>query len=115
MTFGERLKSRRKAIGISADLLAERVGKDRSIIFKYERDEVSPPVDVVAKIAEVLGVSPAYLVGWVNNPNLTTEELAQMDEPVMIEILHSTSKLDENEKAGVRDYARFLGHKPTEE
>jgi len=115
MSLGERIKARRKAIGMSADTLAERVGKDRSIIFKYERDEVSPPVNVVAMMADVLGVSPAYLVGWVNNPDLTSEELAQMDEPVMMEILHTTSKLPKNEKTVVRDYARFLGQKPADE
>lgn len=112
MTMGERIKARRKAIGMSADALAEAVGKDRSIIFKYEKDEVSPTVSVIANIASVLRVSPAYLVGWINNPDVTSEELAQMDEPIMVDLIRSASRLPETGKATVVDYARFLGRKP---
>jgi len=43
--------------------LAKAVGTSPAIIGRYERDEITPSVEVAAKIAEALDVSLDYLVG----------------------------------------------------
>lgn len=66
-TVGERIKHRRLDLGLSADEVAERLGKNRATIYRYESDEIENlPVNVLEPLAKVLNVTPAYLMGWEN-------------------------------------------------
>lgn len=40
MTTGERIKARRKELGITADKVAEQIGVSRSTMFRYEKGEI---------------------------------------------------------------------------
>ena len=65
MTVGQRIKQRRKDMGMSADELGKRIGKNRATIFRYENGDIENlPVDVLKPIAEVLLTTPQYLMGW---------------------------------------------------
>ncbi|NMB41001.1 MAG: helix-turn-helix transcriptional regulator [Firmicutes bacterium] len=65
MTIGERIKKRRKEIGMSVETLAEKLGKNRATIYRYESDQIeNMPLSVIEPLAKVLNVSPAYLMGW---------------------------------------------------
>jgi len=48
---------------LSRDDLAKAVGTSSVIIGRYERNEITPSVEVAAKIADALDVSLDYLVG----------------------------------------------------
>lgn len=65
MTIGERIRARRKEIGMSADELGKRLGKDRSTVFRYEKGDIEKvPIDILEPIAEALNTTPAALMGW---------------------------------------------------
>jgi|LSQX01.3.fsa_nt_gb transcriptional regulator with XRE-family HTH domain len=65
MTIGERIKHRRKQIGMSVDELAQKLGKNRTTIYRYESDEIENlPLNVLEPLAKILNVSPGYLMGW---------------------------------------------------
>lgn len=65
MTTGERIKHRRKDLGLSADYLAEKLGVSRSTIFRYENGDIEKlPADALEPIAFYLHTSAAYLMGW---------------------------------------------------
>lgn len=65
MTIGERIRARRKEIGMSADELGKRLGKDRSTVFRYEKGDIEKvPIDILEPIAEALKTTPAALMGW---------------------------------------------------
>lgn len=65
MTIGERIKNRRKAIGMSADQLANVIDKSRATIYRYENGEIEGvPTSVLEPIAQALRTTPAYLMGW---------------------------------------------------
>ena len=65
MTVGERIKERRKAMGMSADKLGELLGKDRSTIYRYEKGDIENlPLDILEPIAAALQTTPQYLMGW---------------------------------------------------
>lgn len=65
MTIGERIRARRKEIGMSADELGKRLGKDRSTVFRYEKGDIEKvPIDILEPIAEALNTTPQYLMGW---------------------------------------------------
>lgn len=70
MNVGEKIKIRRKELGLSADQLAEKLGKDRSTIYRYESKEIEKlPVDIIEPLANALLVSPQYLMGWIEKNN----------------------------------------------
>ena len=68
MTVGERIKQRRIELNLSQDELAKKVGyKSRSSIQKIEcaRDL---PLNKVERMANALETTPAYLMGWEDDP-----------------------------------------------
>lgn len=62
-SFGKRLKLRRTECGISQVELAKSLGMHQSIVGKYEREIVTPPIEVIKKIAGLLDTTLAYLMG----------------------------------------------------
>lgn len=70
MTIGDRIKSIRESRGMSASDLAIALGKNRSTIYRYENNDIENlPTDILEPLAHVLGTSPAYLMGWTDNPD----------------------------------------------
>lgn len=82
MTIGERIKNRRKELGLTVDEVAERLGKNRATIYRYESNEIeSLPSPVLEPLADVLLTTPAYLMGWENEQNENApSENAESDE-----------------------------------
>ncbi len=83
-SVGERIKQLRVKSGLSADDLAERIGKNRATIFRYENGDIeSMPLEVLEPIAKALNVSPAVLMGWndaFNKSSNPPEELEKAME-----------------------------------
>ena len=75
MSIGERIKKRRKELGFNADKLAELIGKNRATIYRYESNDIeNMPYDVMEPLSKALQVSPAYLMGWVEElPSVVRE------------------------------------------
>jgi len=55
--FRQHLKSKRKQLGLSLQLLSERSGVSKSLISKIERSEIQPSIKTASNIAEGLGIS----------------------------------------------------------
>lgn len=50
---------------MSADDLAEKLGKNRATVYRYENAEIEKlPSTILSALAEALKVTPAYLMGW---------------------------------------------------
>lgn len=68
MVSGSRIKILREAQGLSASELAQRIGKDRATIYRYENGSIDGiKSDVLKKIADALDTNSAYLMGWTND------------------------------------------------
>lgn len=83
MNIGQRIKSRRKELGISAEELGSKLGKDRSTIYRYEKGEIENlPLDILEPIADILETTPAYLMGWeeAKAESLASITLAMFDD-----------------------------------
>lgn len=64
---GQRIKELRKAIGKSADQVADELGVSRSTIFRYESGYIEKvPANVISELADILGTTPEYLMGWTD-------------------------------------------------
>ena len=67
MTIGERIKQRRIEIGLTVDQLADKIGKNRATVYRYESNEIEKfPLDILYPLAEALHTTPAYLMGWAS-------------------------------------------------
>jgi transcriptional regulator with XRE-family HTH domain len=63
MDLGNNIVQLRKQKNMSRDDLGKEVGTSGAIIGRYERNEMSPSVELAKKIADALEVSLDYLVG----------------------------------------------------
>lgn len=63
LDFGKKIITLRKAKDWSQDDLAKEIEASRIMIGKYERNENSPSVEVLIKLAKVFDVSLDYLIG----------------------------------------------------
>lgn len=65
-TIGENIQQMRKALGWTQEDLAKRMGyKSKSTINKIELGINDIPQNKIVKFAEVLGTTPAHLMGWL--------------------------------------------------
>ena len=89
MTLGEKVKARREQIGMTQEELAKKMGyKNKSSITKIEKGERDLPQSKIKQIADCLGTSPSYLMGW------------QRDEPrIDMDMLHKAVEMVIKEQA----------------
>lgn len=66
MTIGEHIMLLRKQKGLSQAVLGKAIGTSGDIIGRYERNIMTPSIEVIMKISDTLGVSIDYLVGKTN-------------------------------------------------
>ena len=98
MTKGERIKARREALGLSVGELAERLNKNRATIYRYESGEIEDmPIPVLEPLAKALNTTPAYIMGWEEEPldfagllNALSQARSRPDSP---EIAEAVEKL----------------------
>lgn len=95
---------------MTVDELAEKLGKNRATIYRYEGNEIeNMPVSILEPLAKALHVTPAYLLGWEESDDKintiaahhdgddwTEEELAEIER--FKEFLRMKRKLKEQEE-----------------
>jgi transcriptional regulator with XRE-family HTH domain len=86
--FGARLKALRKQHNILQKELAAKLGVQRAQLNKYESGLHAPPLEKIARIAAIFGVTVDYLVtgnqpdlGAVSNPRLVERLKAMTSFP----------------------------------
>lgn len=67
MTLGEKIQALRKQAGLSQEALAEQVCVTRQTISKWELDQSTPDLDLLARLSGIFQVSTDYLI----KPELT--------------------------------------------
>ena len=88
-TVGENILLMRKRLGWTQEELATRMGyKSKSTINKIELGINDIPQSKVVRFAEVLGTTPAHLMGWTDEEeNLSPEEPALSEgEKIMLDL-----------------------------
>ena len=71
--MNERIRSRRRELGLTQEELAHALGLQKSAIAKYESGRVrNIKQNVLMKMAEVLDCSPSWLLGCSDAPNGTS-------------------------------------------
>ena len=74
MTFGERLRSLRKEHKMTLETVAGYLGVGRATVLRYENGMITNiPSDKIEIMAKLFDVSPAYLMGWTDDPSGVSE------------------------------------------
>lgn len=63
MDLGKKVVDLRKQRGWNREDLGKAIGTSGAVVGRYERDEITPSVEIAKKIADALGVSLDYLIG----------------------------------------------------
>lgn len=61
--YGEKIKAKRKAMGLSQEDLAEKLGVTRQAVSKWEMDRAQPTMTNLRELARVFSVDMAYFIG----------------------------------------------------
>lgn len=87
-TVGENILCMRKRLGWTQEELATKMGyKSKSTINKIELGINDIPQSKIVKFAEVLGTTPAHLMGWNNEEPLSPEEpVLSEGEKIMLDL-----------------------------
>lgn len=65
MTTHERIKKRRKELGLTAEQVAEALNVSRATVYRYESAEIEKlPIDIIEPLSRILQTTPEYLMGW---------------------------------------------------
>lgn len=112
MTVGERIKARRIELGLSVDLLAEKIGKNRATIYRYESNEIeNMSIVILEPLAKALDTTPAYLMGWEENKEEPAEIPPEKDitfDDFTYAMYNETKELSEETKKALLDMARIF-------
>ena len=82
-TLYDRIKSRRTELGLTVEELAHKMGyKDKSSISKIENGKADIPQSKIAAFADALETTPAYLMGWEEQPEPKKPTIPRGFEPM---------------------------------
>lgn len=105
-TVGKNILRLRKEMGMTQEELAKRMGyTSKSTINKIEMGKSDIPQSKIVKFAEVLGTTPAHLMGWeeertrfthsMENYSVAASMLAQINSPDQITVTEGEKMLIE--------------------
>lgn len=83
-TIGYRLKMLRTAKGYSAEQVAEMIKINPATMYRYENGGISKmPSYLLRPLAEILGTTPAYIMGWSDE---STQETLTEEERIILDL-----------------------------
>ncbi|QOS97924.1 helix-turn-helix transcriptional regulator [Brevibacterium sp. JNUCC-42] len=74
MSLGERIRGRRKQLGLTQLEIAQQLNMGRSNFGHIENGRVIPSSTDLDKLADILKTTPGYLLGKTDNPVVNTQE-----------------------------------------
>lgn len=113
MNIGDRIKQRRSELNLTVDELAEKTGKSRATIYRYENGDIeNMPTPVLEPLAKALETTPADLMGWIDvaNENKPTKEELYLFKKNSYEnlVVIEMKKMNQKGRAKLLDTAREM-------
>lgn len=110
MEVYERIKERRKQLGLSADDVAEALGVSRATVYRYESADIEKlPTTIMEPLSKILHCSIAYLMGWDESVNANSDSFKLSD--LEKDIIRKFRTLNNGERAM---FLRTIGVDDTE-
>ncbi|MBU5469164.1 helix-turn-helix domain-containing protein [Falcatimonas sp. MSJ-15] len=97
--IGKRIRLKREELNMTQEELASRLGyKSKTTIAKIENGTNDIVQSKVAAFADVLNTTPAYLMGWTEEPNMQEVTFSSRDKQDIAKRLEATlNDLESNE------------------
>jgi len=93
--LGNRIRELRRAFGYTQTELGDKIGETKQTIYKYESGIVSNvPSDKVEALAAALETTPAYLMGWTDDPHDSSHQFADPDRQYLLNRIRKASVQD---------------------
>ena len=115
MTTGQRIRVRRKSIGLSAEQLAEFLGCAPATIYRYENGDIEKvPGDSLGTIAKALQTTPAFLMGWDEDTTTQSTNFSSLlyNDGVFPHLLKTYETLNADGRQKVYERATELAELP---
>ena len=107
--MGTLIKNLRLENNMTLEELGNKVGVGKSTVRKWENGMIANMRrDKIAKLADALNVSPAYLMGWEESPVATISYDIKCDKKNESDILLTYRKLNKNYQDKVFTYSKTL-------
>lgn len=106
MSIGERIKRRRLELNMSVEDLANKLGKNRATVYRYESDEIENlPIPVLEPLARALDTTPAFLMGWEKVEEADHQALKKQTSlsPEVVAIERAREKMDPEARERMMD------------
>ena len=104
----ERLTSARKALSITKLEASKRMNIGQTTYVRYEKGDRNPTYATIIVMAQVLNVSPEYLIGKEDNPESQSYVIKKEESPEMFKIMELSEKLDSKGRKKILKYAEEL-------
>jgi len=113
ISLGKNIKAARLQKQWTQEELAARMGyKSKSTINKIELGINDIPQSKIAQFAEVLGVTPGYLMGWEQEPEESGALAAKvLKDPALLHLVQAFTKLSAADQATVSALVDSLAQK----
>ena len=97
-TLGDRIKLKRKELSMSQTELADKVGISYAQIGRYETKDTQPPTKTLTAIADVLSISPDYLIYGSADEKAKTK----LSDPELINQFKAIEQMDADDRNVVK-------------
>ena len=105
MDFKSILKSRRSELGLTLDDIGRYVGVSGATVSRWENGDIENiRRDKIARLAEVLKVTPSYLMGW---PEDAAGDSLDMPEEIII-LNRAAKKMTAEKRKRLLDMAKLM-------
>jgi len=112
VVVAEKIKAKRKELGLTQMELANRMGCDKSTISRTESGEFDLPLSRVSDFARALGTTPGHLMGWDVEPEEAGATAAKvLKNPETFQFVQDYLSLDEGDQYALRLMARSMAAK----
>lgn len=106
---GRRIKALREARGLTLEQVGDFIGVNKATIQRYEIGNIDIKRNVAIKLAECLGTSPSYIMGWTDDPlAAVTSATPAALSPQLQALADALDQLNEEGQEKLLDYAADL-------
>lgn len=113
MEIYEKIKNRRKELGLSADDIADSLGISRATVYRYESADIEKvPITALVPLAKVLKCSPGYLMGWDEEQDPAAVSPSLSLDPEETRLINTYRSFNATGKSKLMDYLSDLDSSP---
>lgn len=98
-TIGDRIKQKRLEQGLSVEQLANRLGKNKAAVYRYENGDIENlPISILDPLSKALNTSPVELLGWDDSTQFFSQAVNKYEESTKRWLATGAETLDEIER-----------------